>query len=251
MSSRDQTRFVILTQSRSGSTLLVQALDAHPDVTCEGELLEFHVDESLAIANRHLRAMVKHPPVRTALRFAPRRYIELRASFSSRACYGFKLFPWHLRLPHVTLAGFVRHGWRVIHLVRDNVFDQALSMLVGARTQYWHRRAADEPNAIPRVEIDPAALLRDVRRRLAHRKVESAALRRVPHLALSYERDLVSPASRAAALDRVARFLDIAPRSAATTLEKTYPMPYAKVVSNYAQLVDQIRRSAYREFVGS
>ncbi len=50
------TKFVIYGQSRSGSTLLVELINTHPDVQCDGELFN---EDAARIGNRVLLSLVK------------------------------------------------------------------------------------------------------------------------------------------------------------------------------------------------
>ncbi len=49
------SKFIIFGQGRSGSTLLKQLLDSHPEITCEGELLNV---EDKYVTNPLLRKLI-------------------------------------------------------------------------------------------------------------------------------------------------------------------------------------------------
>lgn len=149
-----QTRFVIVAGPRTGSTYLVDYLDAVAGTRCCSEL--FRTDH---IDFRHHRPA---DPRLTDIAFRDRQpgeFVELVAREAGDcARFGFKLIG-H-QIPKLGQA-FIREvfnsrEWRKIYLWRDDLFEQAVSYLLAARhfgDAIWertpdHHRIAIEPRQL-------------------------------------------------------------------------------------------------------
>ena len=125
--SRQYTPFLILTRSRSGSTLLRQSLQSHPHVIARSEVLRTsnpspeHVHDDPVESVR--RVYIPYP-----------RHVQ---------AVGFKLFYWHnddgheawkwLRIQYPAL--------KIIHLTRENRLRVYVSLMISLQTQKWVRAA--------------------------------------------------------------------------------------------------------------
>jgi LPS sulfotransferase NodH len=126
-----QTKFVILAGPRTGSTYLVDYLDALPDTRCHSELFQ-----DGRIDFRH------HPPADPrlgdiAFRDAqPVAFLDLAAE-EAKDCqrFGFKLIGSHIaqRGPDFIRHVCVDRGWKKIYLWRNDLFEQSVSCLLAAR----------------------------------------------------------------------------------------------------------------------
>lgn len=208
---RPERRFVVFAQGRSGSTLLTDLVNSHPDIFCDDEVLTFP-------------------------RRWPERYVAALSVGQRRPVWGFKVKIYQLTEaqgmdePGRFLRELHRRGWQVVHLRRRNVVRQALSSMVAeARGGLYHQasgagRAGD-------VTIDVEDLLRRARQRVDFGEQEADALRGIPHLALVYEDDLLDPRCHQPTADRVFAHLGVAPAPVATVLTKLAPAPLAGVTN--------------------
>jgi len=123
------SRFIILSEPRTGSTYLHSLLNCHVQVRCEGELLN-HVngpkDDPLGDVNRRLSDL-------------------------SQPVVGFKIFPEDLLYHHLSLVEVVRRldiKW-VIVLWRENFLAMYVSHRIAQRTNVWYRLVhTDSPQII-------------------------------------------------------------------------------------------------------
>jgi len=230
-------KFVILAQPRSGSTLLMQLLDSHPDIRCEGELLEFKVDSWMDVSNPLLREVMKRPPVKTYLRRMPRRYLDLRARRAGAPLWGFKVFLSHLGWPGRVLSDLHGHGWKIIRLVRGNVLNQALSMRVAHATGHYHRRDPGDGPGTGGLSIDPAEVTTEIQRRIQIQEQELGLLNGLDHEVVYYEQDLLSEDRREATLARLLEHIGAAPATLSAGLSRTYDRGYDEIVQNHAEIV--------------
>jgi len=129
-STPPETRFVLFARGRSGTTLLLSMLNAHPAVEADGEILR-----------------------RRAL--CPLQLVKQCEAQTQASVYGFKLLSYQLRslqthLPdrRAFLEALVEQGYRVLYLRRQNLLRHALSGLYAEHRRRWHQTetdAADRP----------------------------------------------------------------------------------------------------------
>jgi hypothetical protein len=138
--------FVILSLPRSGSTYLVDYLDAAPNVKCLSEV--FNPDVVLLRHHQPSDAALTDKAVRDGdpLSFLRR----LEQDVGPCDAFGVKLFPAHsLKLLHYFCAS--RH-WKKIFLWRDNILEQYISFLL-ASAKYgrnsWERVDDDARLTVP------------------------------------------------------------------------------------------------------
>lgn len=97
-----EKKFVIFGRGRSGSTLLVELLDSHPQIHCDNEIL-------------HDRVLF------------PRLYIDSCASRYQSQVYGFKFLSYQIKdvqrisQPKKFLLQLYQSGYKIIYLRRENL----------------------------------------------------------------------------------------------------------------------------------
>jgi LPS sulfotransferase NodH len=209
----------------------VSLLNSHPQIACDGELL--------AVRRRRTE-----------------RFVEGRAAVARRAgkpAYGIKVLPQHIydiqTMPEP--AHWVRHlssqGWQVIHLRRANRLHQAFSMVRAAKTR-WHFRADEvgtfQPLAVDTMQVIAVMYIVEW---LEHQISEM--LDGVEHLSLCYEDDLEDPAAQARTVATICGRLGVEPSPTSTDLVRIHPRQTRDMVSNYDEVVEEIRRNRWLEFV--
>jgi hypothetical protein len=213
-------RFVILFPGRVGSTYLVSALDAHPDVEAKGERLD------------PLRAEGPAAQLRWAGRY-------LRGPWLNRhRAVGFKT-----KLRDVLdQRGFAelltRLDARVILLDRRNDVKHVISRLTARRlrdtTGRWNRRAGEDGVPEP-MDVDPDDFDERLRAVVAEKATIAEFVARLdrPNLRVEYEQLLTAPdATFASVLD----FLDVAVRPLRGATSKNTSDDLRDVVANFAAL---------------
>ena len=106
--NRDVRKFLIICRARSGSTLATQLLGAHPDITCDREILARNV-------------------------VSPHRLLESLALKATTPVYGCKLLSYQMvrvqnfKKPAKFLEKVLGSGHKILHIERDT-FSQTLSL---------------------------------------------------------------------------------------------------------------------------
>jgi len=226
---RPEVRFLVLAQGRTGSTLLTGSLDSHPEIRCADEILRFP-------------------------RVAPVFYVERASRRVPARAFGFHVKPMQLAKVQgiADWPGFLEamraRGWRIVHLWRENALAQFLSWKRAEALGRTHARSSREVSAA-RVRLDPRAIVRKLDLRVRSVEAERAALRRIPHVALCYERDLCDPAARAHALRRVLGHIGVAEAPMSSPLRRTGGLPLAAMIENYDEIAAALAGTPHERFL--
>jgi LPS sulfotransferase NodH len=225
-----RAKFVVFAQGRTGSTLLGDLLRSHPEI--------YFADELLAAPVRSPRFTA----ARTRWRHA-------------RHAVGFHVKIYQLSDVHgISDAGgwlrrMHRHGWRVVALRRENLLRQVLSNMTAQLTNRYEDRSGEGEFVRVRPHVDPDELLHWIGVRAAVGADEAAALDGVPHLSLTYERDLQDSAKWPATSDRVFGYLDLASVTVATNLRRQNDQELSSLIANYEEVCRAVGATEYAKFL--
>jgi len=231
--NRDVGKFLIISRARSGSTLLTQLLNTHPQVRCDREVLAKRV-------------------------LFPRAYLNRLAHKNTAAAYGAKLLSYQMvqvqrfRDPAGFLARLEQDGFRFIHLQRDT-FAQTVSLAMAQSRRFFHQKT--DPGAgvgkhIPEAEAKKARApvqvdVEDFIRRLEWNDMlleyEHYCLRALPHLVMSYEEGLQDPQTQQQAADRGFDWIGVPSAPVRGGLKKTLPPDPTAMIANYDALATRMR----------
>ena len=225
-----ETKFVLLAQPRTGSQLLTDLLNSHPDVFCDGEIFW------RVYINRLLW---------------PQLFLRGRSVANGKRVYGFSLKTAHLAQHHLDpqrfLDGLHQDGWKVIYLYRENLLRQAVSWCIA-----MHRNKWSDTEAIPgqvKWVVDTQTILQQIELREREHLDEQRILREIPCLTLTYEAALARTEQHQPALDQVFDYLGLDSVPANTRLVKTAAADMAGFIVNYDEVVHVISQSRYARFL--
>jgi LPS sulfotransferase NodH len=220
---KNKIRFVIFGLGRSGSTLLKQLLDSHPEITCEGELLN--------VADKYVTNPLMLKPI---FRF-PTQFFALRSLLSKNPVYGFTLLFYQYSPPAKLIAKLIKKDWKIIRIYRENSLDQSLSHLVAEKTKMWHRLDNHETET-PKLIISPEELKARLTIVNKNKETETTLFENFDHLKVVYEDDLKDKDKWAETSRKVFEYLGVNPAPVSASIQKTYPLPYSEIIENYENL---------------
>jgi LPS sulfotransferase NodH len=224
---------LLVSQPRSGTTLLCSLLDSHPAVTFEREMLAEHKYRGPAL---RLLPLFK--------RF-PAAYLRLRAARAVQRLgtpvYGCKVFPDHFDHRNAALlqmAGRLqRAGWQIITLQRQDLLARTVSLLMSYRTGLTHGRD-QSADLTQHITFKQDFFLRAVRavwiRDREFSQLKRALSGAVRHL--EYERDLADPADQQATVQQLFTLMGVPPQPVSTRLRPAWARPYRELIEQYDQL---------------
>lgn len=225
-------KFVIVTLGRTGSELLVELLDSHPDITCRGELLA----DSPRLPQLHVRARAAAAGLGQAKAFG---WKLLLAQFVDNPRLNGRLD---------YLAHLNEGGYQILLLERRDYLQQAISWN-RAEIGSYHYRQGEKTEFVPSL-IEPELLLYWTR----VNEEAAVALRRsvgaLPRLELVYEDDLLDPAVHQATVDRVCAYLGIGPAPVSSRLIKVAPRRTDEMLSNWDEVKALFTRSGAAHLLG-
>jgi len=232
-----KTNFIIFSQSRSGSSLLQELIDSHPEIKCEAEI--FNLDHGY----------VGHPIYLKVWKKLPYSFIYYRRLRSVNELYGFKLFYDQLLRPARVIHILHKMGWKIIYLKRNNIIRQVISEIIATDTAQWHRTEDDTMNE-RKFHISVDKFIAGIAGRLALRETESNILRTLPHFTLNYEESLENKADWQNSLNNVFQYLGVKEAFVQSKLRKMYDRPYSEMIQNHDELLEAIKNTKYSKLLG-
>jgi hypothetical protein len=233
------TKFLIFAQGRSGSTLMVDLMNSHPDVLSLGEILQNNV-----ITN-----------VRN-----PRKFAEGLCTLSKKPACGFKVKVYQLegaqrKDPAVVLADFHQHGWKIIYLVRRNLLRHAISDIRSEKTGQFHNvQKSDGDRSTTgkrsKIHVTIEELMQAIQFRVDCISKEERALKPLPHLTIEYEKDLLDPDAQRDAMNRIFAYLNLPPHDAETSFRKVTSKNIADDVENFDELERALKKTEHAQYLG-
>lgn len=228
-----KTKFIIFSQSRSGSTLLRELINSHPSFNCEGELIAFS------------DGYIKNLSFLRFNRLFPYPFIYYRKSLSKAEFYGFTLFIYHVKYLKYQLYLLNRLGWKIIYLCRKDVVSQTISNVLAGQTNKFHNRGetGGMESLNENFKIPEKDFLIQVNDRIRWHRNEEIILKNVDYIPVIYEDDLQSKDNWQAALNRIFHFLGADEYPVNSNLKKTYQKPYSEIVENYSELMQALKEN--------
>lgn len=204
---------------RSGSTLLVDLLNQHPHIYCDGEILKKKV--------LHLASFIE----------------GRRNAFGLGKTYGFRAKLYQAtREQKQSFEEFVDQlsvfDVKWIYLHRRDTWKQALSAQVTKQTRIPNARNLEQLSQKP-IDIDWQDLKQEWQNREEIKSTERLLLKDFDLLELCYEDDLISVESRQHAINRLFDRLALEPQKVESQLQRLSNV-YPKVIRNYEALQQRI-----------
>ena len=213
-------RYLVIGLQRSGTTLVGDLLDQHPDVEWLGE--------------RFWAGVV-----------FPYRFMVGLTSSGEYSCSGLKLFSYLLKArgPGAAarlLSKLRRDGWKFLAVERSDRLAQAISLARAVRNQRWtsKRGTADESFVgRPReVVVDLAELEKAFQFLDMATAFQASLLERVPAMRLVYERDLEAEAKHQKAASAMFSYLGLPDCAVKARLTKQAGGALAERVANWEEV---------------
>lgn len=226
-------QFILISGGRRGSHLLIDLLNSHPEIQCDGEILHRNrIRRKTQWPRMYLRGMRKR--VRTP-------------------AYGFKASIRDLQRqqlePVLFLTAFRTDGGRVITLRRENILRLAISSEV-AQIRGRHHDSIANPLHKQSFRIDCRTLMHHLhKRKRQSRREQDLVAQLQPDLDLVYESDLLRPTQHQKTADRVFELLGRWSVPVQTNLFRTSPDELSAVISNYQEVVDLIKGTEFEEYL--
>lgn len=201
------TPFIIVAPARSGSTLLREMLNRHPEICCHGEVFGEHRINGFSFHGTRLPD--PDPDQGIKQRNAdPVRFLADAVYASNRPFIGFKLlYSQLLRLPFAPVAAHLiaMPGLKVVHLWRRDLIARHVSE-ARLRAGAVGRNDAEKARRLLEQSLRPAAVERSCRVNIGARACAEQIFSRKPALSVCYEDFITDQATQSG---RLCEFLGV------------------------------------------
>ncbi len=238
--------FIVLGLHRTGSNLLISALDAHKEVAVSGELFQEHESSRKLFA-----ATVQGEYYRDGTDGAAflNQHVFHDRYEQSIVAVGFKLF-----FSHATSAP-ASSVWsriiddervRIIRIQRQNLLHVYLSNEIALRTHEWWISPKQRPTVVPAFSLDGEVLKRFFEWVAEREAWADQVFRKHSSLVVQYERDLLP--NYDATIDRLQSFLGLTRQVIPQRIRKQSVRSPSEQISNYLELKRSFQDSPYSAF---
>lgn len=222
-------KFVIITTARSGSNLLVDLLDSHPNITCHGELFKFFNQGN------------------------PSTIWDTTFKLKSKSKYyvGFKIFYDHpLDSDDDTIWNLIQRDKtiKVIHLVRNNMLKTYVSLQIAYKVDVWKSKEDIDPILVDdkRVHIDIASCFKEFKRIEDAMEKTRRSFKHHDFIEITYE-DLTHTTE--AVTGKLFEHLGLAGFTVTSNLKKQNNESLESLIVNYKPLKDVLETTTYARFL--
>jgi len=233
---KNKTKFFIFGQGRSGSNLLVDLLNSHPDIYCDRELLN------------NFRVARKNKVFRVLIKLFPYQYIKYYLNKNPGKIYGFKLMIYQLMGYKKIQKKLFDQKWKIIHIKRDDVLQQTFSAIIAEKSgKYLRTNNDDEDKNI--FNIEPRRVFDGILYRTRDLEREKNILKDLKFLEINYEKDLANSNKWKETTERVFKFLGTYPVDISSSTLKTNSVANEKRISNYEEIMEYLKETQFSHLV--
>lgn len=248
-----KTKFVVLAKQRTGSTMFMDLLSRNPEIRIFNEVfLNRPIAEEKKVWGGLLPKQRFYEFKKENNLFRPIAAIKYLNSLENEGLkehniYGFKLMYGHLRLQKEILFQLWIKKYKVIHLYRENYFDNYLSQRFNRLFKVRHAVGDVKKNIKSKIYLEPNSIVK----KLNHMKRRTAFYRKILSilnldvLEIRYE-DLAL--NKTKIMNKVETFLDIKVGSIEyeTDFNKVDKRNYKDKIENYSEIKERLSGTEFQ-----
>jgi len=223
-------QFLIFAEGRGGSSLLVDLLNSHPDIYCDGEIF-----------NAETNAKIRFPLLYLESRKRTTRLIR-------KPVYGFKVKYTQLVLHQGFKNDFIKtlydSGWKIIYLRRSNYLKATISTILAEKRGFYHQKRIKVKN-LEKINIDVEELLQKTKGRERAAQLEKEWLVGMDYHFVNYENDLLNPDMHQNTLNKIFRFLKIPEHEISTNFKKISTGDLSLDIENFNEVREYLGTSEF------
>ena len=226
MNQKTKKRYILFGHGRSGSHLIGDYINQHPDAYFDDELFNFFRLAKLSFWKRWIVKKLPHV------------YFNRRIRYTQKEVYGFSFIIYQFKIARTSLREMHENGWKIIYLNRTDLFDQMISHQVAFKKNNWHNIKTQETEKAEQsefFELDLEMCIKSLKDTQDIRESEKKLLKGLPHFSVNYERDIQVSTRHQETLDGVFDYLGLPsfvlkpPK-----YQKVFSKPYNEIVLNYS-----------------
>jgi hypothetical protein len=229
--------FIILSQARSGSSLLAEMLNSHTAIHCDGEIFnEKHFKGRWG----KIKQLIAH--------YWPTLIVWYHQHIQKKPNYGFKLLLSQVKNPEKFVDALHKKGFIIFDLRRNNEFNKAISGSIAISTKKWSVRSAEE--RIPSiVEIKPELLFARLGLAEKEKSLQNKIVTDKTCFKINYEDDLMDETKQAEFAKRICIHMQIPIEPLEGECIITDERPLSERITNYKELMELVAASPYAGYI--
>jgi len=230
-------KFLIYTRGRTGSTVLTDLLNSHPEMFCDYEIFN---------------TLNNGSPVRYPLKYIDS--CSKRATLNKKSVYGFKVKVEQLKNEHNykningLFKSLIEKGWKIIYLNRTNIFYLTISGMISNQSNIFHMKKAEELE-LKKINIDCQLLLGIMNYYEELDRLEEESLKSLHHIRLNYEEDLLDNSKHQSTSNKVFEYIGIENFPVNTKLKKIIPENLENIILNYGEVYNFVSKTKFSNYL--
>lgn len=232
-----EKKFIIYTRGRTGSTVLTELLNCHPEMFCDYEIFNLsNTNTSVKYPGLYMKSCAK------------------RASLHHRSVYGCKVKIEQLRDDHKyteldsLFLKLHEDGWKFIHLKRSNTLEHKISGIISTRTNIFHIKKTDQFEH-KKFKMDCQLLLDILDYGEVLDEMENKQMDTVPSLKINYEEDLLDNFQHQNTANKVFNYLGVKEYPVSTKLKKIIPQNLQDIILNYDEMINMLKKTKFVQYL--
>lgn len=234
------SNFVIISEARSGTNLLLSLLNSHPEIKCFGEIFCGNAPTRGRSVDFLKYSNKEYHWEDFQLKTNPVNYLE-KTIFSNEGTVGFKIFQNHfVNLKYKNkFVDYIQRNLKVIHMHRENLLDRLVSHALAAKIYEFMNTPAGfgEAYAVDNKKYNNQSLYIDcgVMINMINRSVkfQEYVVKKFNCLSISYEQLI---AKQTETCTEIQRFLGVQPQLLVSHTKKQREKSKSELISNYSDL---------------
>ncbi len=242
---------VMVHMGRSGSTVLGNLLDQHPDLHWDSEVL----------MRKRVPRYARLVPLRQKILNDPNRIVQWRMLLASKPIYGFETLPQQVERFDLEMSDYLNglQNLGICHAIvleRRNVVRLVISLLRALKKGQWHKggpKPAKSSKETLHVDLENVygfgkSLLENLDYFSDLNEKISPKLRDYKVLRLIYEDDILP--SPLIGYERCIRFLNLNPyKQVSVQFKKVNPYPVREMIENFSEVEDYLTGTRYQSML--
>ena len=250
------TKFIIFTLPRTGSTLLSKSLNKHPEIFCDDEIFHFSFRDyfspnqfrfiKIPFLPKKINYLINYPFILARIPGFLNKYFTNKKGENFKA-RGFKLMYYQTFYTPGLIKYLKKNDIKVILLLRENIFRNALSDLRARSTGIYHNQEDNEEEraVLSKLNVDTNVLKARMDNIVHQNKKLEDIVHDMDYIKIRYE-DFTDWDGT---MNKISDFLHVSRQPVKAGAKKLNPDVLSDMIQNYGEVESWLKQNNYAEFV--
>jgi hypothetical protein len=250
------TKFVIFTLPRTGSTLLSKSLNKHPEIFCDDEIFHFSFRNyfspnqfrflKIRFLPKKFNYIINYPFTYLRLNNFLKKYFTNKRGENFKA-RGFKLMHYQTLYMPGLIKYLKQNDVKIILLVRENIFRNALSDMRARKTGVYHHKGENEKavSGMPKLNVDITTLKNKMNHITSQNKKLERIIQDMQYIKILYE----DFADWNNTMNKIFDFLEVPRTDVSAGAKKLNPDKAEDMINNFSEVKTWLEENDYGVFL--